>query len=147
MKIVGTPSEEAAPMANADGKLVAYQSNETGRVEIYVRGLEGLGGRVQVSNLGGSEPLWDRKSNLLYYMEFDGDRLRLIAAALRTSPTLGVLGRTVVFSDWRPERSENHANFDIHPDGSRFVIPEADARGNLVAVFDWSKSLLGSKAR
>ena len=94
MKIVGTPAEEVAPMGSADGKLVVYQSNETGRVEIYVRGLEGLGGRVQVSNLGGSEPLWDRKSNLLYYMEFDGDRLRLIAAALRTSPTLGVLGRT-----------------------------------------------------
>ena len=146
VKIVGTPAEEAAPMVTADGKLLAYQSNETGRVEVYVRGLEG-GGRVQVSNLGGSEPLWDRKSNLLDYLEFDGDRLRLIAAAVRTSPTLGVLGRTVVFSDWRPDRSENHANFDIHPDGSRFVIPEPAGRGNLVAVFDWSKSLSGSRAR
>ena len=147
VKIVGTPAEEAAPMVSSDGRWVAYQSNETGRVEVYVRGIDGAGGRVQVSNQGGSEPLWDRKSNILYYVEFDGDRLRLIAAALRTSPTLGVLARTVAFSDWRLERAENHANYDIHPDGSRFVIPETTQRGSLAAVFDWSKSVASSTAR
>jgi hypothetical protein len=52
-----------------------------------------------------------------------------------------------VFSDWRLERSENHANYDIHPDGSRFVIPEPAQRGSLVAVFDWSKSVAPSTAK
>ena len=147
VKIVGTPADELAPMVSPDGKWVAHQSNETGRVEIYVRGLDGRGGRVQVSNLGGSGPIWDPKGNLLYYVESDGDRRRLIAAALRTSPTLATLGRTVVFSDLRLEESDNHPNYDIHPDGSRFVMPEAGTRASLVAVFDWVKSVSGSRER
>jgi Tol biopolymer transport system component len=147
MKIVGTPSDELAPSVSPDGKWVAYQSNETGRVEIYVRGLDGRAGRAQVSNMGGSEPVWDPNSARLYYIESAGDRKRLLAADLRTSPGIAVLGRAVVLSDVRLEESDNHANYDLHPDGSRFVMPDVEAPAGLVAVFDWARSLASAANR
>ena len=77
--------------------------------------------------------------------ESDGERQRLIAAALRISPAIAVVGRTVVFPDVRLEQSDNHANDDIHPDGSRFVMPEVEMRGGLVAVFDWVNSFSNAR--
>ena len=102
---------------------------------------------MQISNLGGSAPVWDPKAAVVYYVESDGVRRRLIAAALRTSPALAIAGRTVVFSDLRMEESDNHANYDIHPDGSRFVMPDVETRGSLIAIFDWANSFSTSRDR
>ena len=129
VKIVATPAEEVAPMVSADGKMAGLpeQRDRTSRdLRSWTR--RPRRPRAGVESRRG-EPLWDPKGDILYYVESDGDRLRLIAAALRTYADArsdrsdgGVFGLAI-------ERSENHANYDIHPDGSRFVIPEADARG------------------
>jgi hypothetical protein len=129
-----------APAISPDGKWIAYRSDETGRGEIYVRALDGRGGRAQVSNAGGSEPVWDGKRTVLYYMESDGLRRRLIAAELRTSATLATVARTVLLADVRHEEADNHANYDIHPGGARFVMPVLEAPTGLLAVFDWAAS-------
>src|ERR1041385_7806419 len=47
-----------SPSLSPDGHWVAYASNESGRLEVYVRPFPGPGGRWQVSPAGGSEPLW-----------------------------------------------------------------------------------------
>jgi len=47
-----------SPSMSPDGRWVAYVSNESGRLEVYVRPFPGPGGRWQVSLDGGSEPLW-----------------------------------------------------------------------------------------
>jgi serine/threonine-protein kinase len=147
VKIVGSPADEVAPSISPDGKWLAYQSDETGRGEIYVRALDGRGGRVQVSNAGGTEPVWDRKGTVLYYVESEGFRRRLMAASLRTSPTLSTLGRSVLFADLRFEEADNHPNYDLHPDGSRFVIPALEAPSGLLAVFDWAASFSADRNR
>jgi Tol biopolymer transport system component len=141
LKIVGSPADELGPAVSPDGKRLAYQSDETGRSEIYVRTLDGRGGRVQVSNAGGTGAVWDPKRSILYYVAADGTHRQLIAAVLSTSPTIAILGRTILYSDLRFEESDNHPNYDIHPDGSRFVVPSLEeAPTGLVAVFDWARS-------
>jgi eukaryotic-like serine/threonine-protein kinase len=140
VRIVGSPADEVAPAISPDGKWIAYRSDETGRGEIYVRALDGRGGRAQVSNAGGSEPVWDGKRTVLYYMESDGLRRRLIAAELRTSATLATVARTVLLADVQHEEADNHANYDIHPGGARFVMPVLEAPTGLLAVFDWAAS-------
>jgi eukaryotic-like serine/threonine-protein kinase len=140
VKIVGSSADELSPAISADGKWIAYQSDETGRGEIYVRALDGRGGRAQVSNAGGSEPVWDRKEPVLYYLESDGTRNRLMAAELRTSPILATVARTMLLPDLRLEEADNHANYDIHPSGARFVMPALQAPMGLQAVFDWAAS-------
>ena len=135
--LVASPSDESAPSVSPDGRWLAYQSDETGRVEINVRAIGGRDARVQVSNLGGTEPVWDPGGNVLYYVETDGDRQRLVKASLRTSPSLSVDSREILFSDLRLDEADNHPNYDIHPNGDRFVMPELATSSGLVAVFDW----------
>ena len=55
------------PMISPDGRWLAYVSDETGRFEVYVRPFPGGGGKWLVSVGGGSEPLWARSGEELYY--------------------------------------------------------------------------------
>ena len=50
-----------------DGRLVAYQSDESGRAEIYIRSFPDGNGRTQVSIDGGVRPVWSRDGTVLYY--------------------------------------------------------------------------------
>lgn len=140
-QLISSSSDETAPAVSPDGRWLAYQSDETGRVEIIVRAIGGLEARVQVSNMGGSEPVWDPRGHVLYYGEVEGDRQRLIKASLRTSPSLSIDSREILFPDLRLDEADNHPNYDIHPNGDRFVMPERATSGGLVAVFDWVSSL------
>jgi Tol biopolymer transport system component len=140
LKIVGTSYDEIAPSVSRDGGLLLYQSDETGSMEVYLRRLDREQERVQVSRSGGTAPVWDPKGSIVYYVEAAGSRRRLVAVTLRTSGSLGVVDRTIVIPDLRLDESDNHPNYDVHPGGDRFVIPELQETPGLVAVFDWAKS-------
>jgi Tol biopolymer transport system component len=62
-----------------DGRWVAYQSNESGRHEIYVRPFPGPGGQLLVSTAGGISPRWRPDGKELYYIAPDAT---LMAAPL-----------------------------------------------------------------
>ena len=63
--LVRTPFEELGPSFSPDGRLLAYQSNEAGRWEIYVRRLADSR-RVTVSADGGTHPFWDASGTLYF---------------------------------------------------------------------------------
>jgi serine/threonine-protein kinase len=60
---------ERAPRVSSDGRWVAYVSNETGRDEVFVRPAtgDGSGAAYQLTNTGGSEPVWSRSGKVLFY--------------------------------------------------------------------------------
>ncbi len=70
--LLTTPYDERAAVLSPDGRWLAYQSNSSGRVEIYVRPFPGLAGQWQISNSGGQEPLWSRSGKELFYRTPDG---------------------------------------------------------------------------
>jgi len=76
---LSTPFNEQGGVFSPDGRWVAYQSNESGRDEIYVRPFPGPGGQWQVSTAGGSDPRWRPDGKELYYLAPD---LKLMAAAV-----------------------------------------------------------------
>jgi len=141
LKVVGGAYNEHSPSVSADGRWLAYQSNETGRPEVYVRPLSTDEGRLQISSGGGTAPVWDRHSLTLYYLEADGVRLHLVGASLRAGPAIAVIARKTVLSDVRVEDVENHPNYDVDPSGSKFVMPEQTSVGGLAAIFDVTASL------
>jgi Tol biopolymer transport system component len=61
-----------SPRFSPDGKWVAYQSNESGRVEIYVVPFRGGQGKWQVSTSGGAFPIWRRDGKEIFYVSTDG---------------------------------------------------------------------------
>ncbi|MBI3790813.1 MAG: PD40 domain-containing protein [Gemmatimonadetes bacterium] len=79
------PYHEWSPAVSPDGKWLAYRTNESGRSEVVVRGLEG-GRAVQVSRAGGYLPQWSRDGRGLYYESELGDTLFLAQLDLTIAP-------------------------------------------------------------
>jgi serine/threonine-protein kinase len=67
-----TPFNEESPMFSPDGRWLAYQSDESGHDEIYVRPFPGPGGKWQVSAGGGDSPVWSKKRLELFYRSSEG---------------------------------------------------------------------------
>jgi Tol biopolymer transport system component len=67
-----------------DGRWLAYQSNESGRTEIYVQAFPEPGRKWQISTQGGSQPAWTHDGATLYYVAPD---LKLVRVDVKTSPT------------------------------------------------------------
>ena len=85
---------ESAPALSPDGKWLAYQSDETGQMEVYVRPYPGPGARVPVSLQGGTEPAWAHSGRELFFRAGDS----LMAAAVTLSPAFAVTGRGWLFT-------------------------------------------------
>src|SRR5262249_38940792 len=63
-----TPFAESGGRFSPDGKWVAYQSNESGRSEVYVQPFPGPGAKFQISTDGGANPLWRRDGKELFFL-------------------------------------------------------------------------------
>jgi Tol biopolymer transport system component len=123
---------EAMGRFSPDGRWVAYNSDESGRMEVYVRPFAAGGGRVQISAAGGRRAIWGHDGKQLYYWEGD----RLISAALAFGPAPSVVSRTPLFSGHFEE------DFDVAPDGSRFLMIQSQPTGlELVVVPNWRTDL------
>jgi serine/threonine protein kinase/Tol biopolymer transport system component len=72
-----SPANEASAVLSPNSKWLAYQSDESGRYEVYVTAFPGPGGKFQVSNGGGSSPSWTADGKQLYYTI--GDKLMMVA--------------------------------------------------------------------
>jgi serine/threonine-protein kinase len=117
--LVQSPANEVSPSLSPDGKWLAYNSNESGRLEIYVRAFPGMGGRTQVSIDGGTEPVWSPRGNELFYRSGE----HFIAALVRTSPAFEVIQRTTLFSsrDYG-DPDGTYQDYDVSPDARSFVM-------------------------
>ena len=98
-----------------NGNWIAYQSDESGEFEIYLRRFPGAGDKRQVSTGGGTTPVWSRRGRELFFRNGD----QIIAVAVKAEKEL-VLGRPTVLFE-RPFTPTLFANFDVTADGQRFV--------------------------
>src|SRR5262249_3839448 len=78
-----TPFEERNGQFSPDGKWIAYQSNESGRFEIYVQPFPGPGGKFQISSNGGAQPRWNKNGKEILYVSLDS---KMMAAPVNLSP-------------------------------------------------------------
>jgi Tol biopolymer transport system component len=95
--LIRTEHREGNADVSPDGRFVAYQSDESGRLEIYVRSFPSIDQRKEiVSRDGGTQPLWGPAgSGELFYRTLDGT-MRVVS--LRLSPDLIVGATTDLFS-------------------------------------------------
>ena len=77
--VLQTPFDETSGQFSPDGRWVAYQSNESKTMQIYVRPFPGSGGQWQVSTEGGSQPRWGPDGKELFYVAPDA---RLMAVPI-----------------------------------------------------------------
>lgn len=143
LPVVGTPFEERGGQFSPDGRWVAYQSNESGRFEIYVQPFPGPGGKWQVSTAGGTDPRWRVDGKELFFLAPDA---RLMAVPVRASNSTFEAGspaalfqtRTVVggAADLRPQ-------YAVSRDGRFLFNVPADISPTtpITVVLNWNPRL------
>ena len=133
-----------------DGRWLAYQSDESGEYRIYVGSFPVIAGRQGVSPGLGTDPVWSPDGGTLYYRSGS----RFMAVEVTTEPAFAVLSAPdVLFDEPRYSRYQGPGlvrTWDIHPDGSRFIMvaPEGGEAGTAGAsltevylVVNWFEEL------
>jgi Tol biopolymer transport system component len=139
--VVQTKSDERDPQFSPDGKWIAYESDESGRFEVYVQPFPGPGQKWPVSRGGGAQVRWPRSGSELFYIGLDNrlmavsvelDNQRRIVKAHDPIPlfTTNVGGAVTV-------RRQQYA---VSPDGQRFLmntIRDQEAALPITVVQNW----------
>jgi serine/threonine-protein kinase len=149
-RLTDSPANETQPALAPDATLVAYQSDETGQVETYVRSVSSGGKRLAVSVGGGRAPRWAPDGKSLYYVR---DEI-LMAAQLSLQPELAVARRDSLFALGGALNSNDTSGerpFDVMPNGRELVIVRAKAAQKAnplrtVLLLDW-QTLFATPAR
>ncbi|HET7217418.1 MAG TPA: hypothetical protein VFJ02_05195, partial [Vicinamibacterales bacterium] len=108
-----TSYSESRGKFSADGRWLAYQSNESGRFEVYLRSFPDGERVVQVSTDGGIDPTWSR-SNELFYRGVNG---MVMAVTVARAPELRVDKPRALF-----DGRDYENGFQASPDGSRLLM-------------------------
>jgi len=125
---------ERSPAFSPDGMWIAYSSDESGRDEVYAQPFPGPGGRIQVSTEGGTEPAWTPDGSQLLY-RFGR---QLVAVTVETGAAFRVLSRPRALLEGRYHTYPWQRQYDIHPDGDRFIVLRYDeAETELTVVVNW----------
>ena len=139
-----TEFDESGAMFSPDGRLLAYESNETGRDEVYVVpfSVSGPRGKKQVSIGGGTEPVWAPDSRELLYRNGD----KMIAVAIETEPELSVGTPRLLFEGRFLGTGPVHLrrNYDVSPDGQRFLMIKREqdlVPTEIIVVLNWFEEL------
>ena len=100
-----------------DGKWVAYQSNESGNMEIWVAPFSGPGGKRRVSTAGGAAPRWPAEGKEIFYV--GGDNFLMAVPVSAKGATLDI--------------GEAHRLFGFPPTGVG-VVYDVSAKGRILAA-------------
>jgi dipeptidyl aminopeptidase/acylaminoacyl peptidase len=115
--IVPAAFGESNPALSPDGRWLAYQSDQTGQMEVYVQSYPQPGARVPISLQGGSEPAWAHNGRDLFYRSGDS----LMVAPVKLSPTFTVTERRRLFTGSFLSGG-SFRDYDVAPDDQHYVM-------------------------
>jgi eukaryotic-like serine/threonine-protein kinase len=118
---------------SADGRWLAYESDASGRTEIYVRAFSGAPTSWRVSLDGGTWPVWSRDGRELFFRHDDS----VMAAAVTASPEFRSATPRQLFREPALE-----SGFDVAPDGRFLAIKQhPQPPTELILVQNWFDEL------
>ena len=138
--VVQTTFAEDAAQFSPDGQWIAYESNESGRFEIYVKpfpdfGSERLG---PISTSGGTQVRWRRDGTELFYLGLDNS---LMAVAMRVSSSGKAfqVGTPVRLFPTNAARAQVFLQqYDVTHDGTRFLITTTqEDTSPMTVILNW----------
>src|SRR5262245_12308608 len=144
---LNTEFAEMDPTFSPDGKWLAFTSNKSGRLEVYVRPFPASPGEWTISTGSGGGarfPIWSRARPELFYTTLQGE-IMMVSYTVE-----GAAFRAGKPEPWSKERFQTAGTvrfFDLHPDGNRFLLspmPRQDTsvkQDRVVFVFNWFDEL------
>ncbi len=135
---------EMRGVLSPDGKLIAYQSNETGNSEIYIREVSPNGGKWQVSTNHGACPRWSADGNELYYILPRDNSFMAVSITYRDGLKIGTPVR--LFQHHYVDRGGTNTRWPFAPtsDGRTFyILSPVDETGSseFVVVQNWTEEM------
>ena len=133
--VVQTPGVDYYGMLSADGKWLAYDSDESGRGEIYVAPFPGPGGKWQISTGGGTVPFWPPGKEL-FYLTADS---RLVGMEYSVDGTNFKVGKSRLL--FRGRSLSSVPGVDVNPNDKRWLLALPVAEPNispLILVTNWT---------
>jgi Tol biopolymer transport system component len=118
---------------------VAYQSDETGRFEVYLASFPEPRKRIQITSGGGRIPRWGPDGHELFYVSPD---YKLISVVLRMGPGgLEPSAPHELFSLLTSFEAATASWYAVAPDGKRILVNERQGTGQLELMLNWTALL------
>ena len=150
--LLETDAREFGPVISPDGQWIAYVSDDTGGLEVYVQRFPELGLRQPISTDGGMDPIWSPDGRALFYLGTRGgggpDEMAVVT--IDPGPPLSVGTPEVLFEHAPYVRGQGRGRqYDVDPDGQRFLIVSDAASGargaaltpQINVVLNWHQEL------
>jgi eukaryotic-like serine/threonine-protein kinase len=143
---LNTRFDEDQPDWSPDGRWIAYSSNESGRLEVYVQAYPGPGPRYTVSRDGGNSPAWSHDGRELFYTAEDPDgKVTMMAATITTTPRFSIGTPQKLFQGIFTVSSGSRS-YDVTADGRRFIMVQPHEQAprpvsQIVIVQNWGEEL------
>ena len=127
---------------SADGRWFSYVTNEAAGLEVFVQPYPlGSGAKRRITQDGGRSPVWSRSGRELFY----ANERQLWAVGISTEPTLTWQDPVALFESPSLTTSGNFVNYDVTPDGQRFVfvqpLGDTDSLREINVVMNWFEEL------
>jgi Tol biopolymer transport system component len=140
-EVVRTDFNERLPQFSPNGKWVAYQSDKTGRFEIYVRPVPASGGDLLVSVNGGVQARWSADNKELFYIGPDD---RLMAVPIRFASNGESIDhgtpQALFSTDIGASAFNNRHQYMVSPDGRSFIMNSVLKHGSeppIMVILNW----------
>ena len=143
---LNTESNELYPYFSPDGRWIAYASDESKQLEVYVRQFFPTGaaqqsrdGKWQISIDGGTRPRWRRDGKELFYLSNDN---KIMAVPIKTTASTIEIGTARPLFQTHPATVAN--NYDVSGDGQRFIVNsvlESQTPSTIILVVNWPAEL------
>jgi serine/threonine-protein kinase len=135
---------ERDPEFSPDGRWMAYVSDESGRPEVYVRPFPATRGKKQISNEGGTEPLWTRNGKQLFYRR--PPQRQVWAVDVQSGSGFAVTKTRLLFTKAGYESAPMIRYWDVSPGRRRFLMVKQEDRKpqpitEMILVHDWLEEL------
>jgi eukaryotic-like serine/threonine-protein kinase len=146
VKFLQTEFTESQAQFSPDGQWVAYESNESGGDEVYIRPFPSGPGKWRISSKGGREPRWRRDGKELFYLE-GIDHPVLMAAPVQPGPVgvgkTGTPERLFDFMGYAIVPTSNAFLYSPAPDGQRFLVNATAnaAMPTLNVMLNWEQAV------
>jgi Tol biopolymer transport system component len=140
--VVQTDFDEQGGQFSPDGHWIAYQSDESGRAEIYVQRFPDRGNKWQISTNGGSQIRWRRDGRELFYVALDG-RLMAVAIGVSSNAQAPEVGTPVAL--FAPplggavQQGDSRHQYMVASDGQRFLVATVTEEANtpITVILNW----------
>ena len=139
--VVATAAQEANARLSPDGRWIAYNSNDSGRFEVYVQPFPTTGAKWQISKGGGQGAQWRRDGRELFYVAPD---LKLVGVAVSAGSDFAAGEARTLFETriTSLERSNFGSGYAVTSDGQKFLVNTAPSTIQPVTlILNWAAAL------